>query len=183
MLNLHKMKIPVYCFWVIKMETERLIFRSWQEADGRALYELAKDPMVASPCGWIAHTSIIESLACIKTIYTSPLCFAVTLKDGSLIGCIELKETDREDVKEIGYYLGRAYWGHGYMSEAVSYLSQYAFDHLHVIKLRICYYEGNDRSKRVAEKCGFHYTSSHMVYLETYHERRLSHVMIKTKDD
>jgi RimJ/RimL family protein N-acetyltransferase len=165
------------------METERLILRPWNKEDAFALYEIAKEEEVARPCGWIAHTSVLESLACIQTIYTSPLCFAITLKDGTIIGAIELKETNRKDEKEIGYFIGKDFWGHGYMPEAVKFLSDYAFNDLHINVLKICYYEGNDRSKRVAEKCGFHYLTNKIVYLENYHERRLSHVMIKNKED
>lgn len=43
------------------------------------------------------------------------------------------------------------------MPEAVKEMLRYAFEELKVQKVWCCYYEGNDKSKRVQEKCGFQY--------------------------
>jgi len=58
-------------------------------------------------------------------------------------------------VAEIGYWVGREYWGRGYATEAVSLLVQYAFEMLGLEKLWARVYEPNRASIAVLEKNGF----------------------------
>ncbi len=51
--------------------------------------------------------------------------------------------------------LGSAYWGYGYASEALGALVARGFRNLSCPTLWCCFFEGNDRSKRCMEKCGF----------------------------
>ena len=59
------------------------------------------------------------------------------------------------DECEIGYWLGVPFWGQGIMPEAVNLLLHHAFIDLGMNKVWCGYYDGNERSKRVQEKCGF----------------------------
>ena len=45
----------------MKLETERLILRHWEDSDAEALYEYAKDPEVRPIAGWPPHRGIDES--------------------------------------------------------------------------------------------------------------------------
>ena len=56
---------------------------------------------------------------------------------------------------EIGYWLVTSRYGQGLMSEAVSCVTGLAFDVLKVERLELRCDERNDRSGRVAERCGF----------------------------
>lgn len=62
-----------------------------------------------------------------------------------------------EDEAEIGYWIGVPFWGMGIIPEATQCLIDYAFNDLHLKKLWCGYFDGNEQSKRVQEKCGFHY--------------------------
>ena len=55
----------------------------------------------------------------------------------------------------IGYELRRDHWGRGYMPEALSAMIRCAFEDRGVEVLAISHFSGNDRSRRVIEKCGF----------------------------
>jgi len=39
-------------------DTERLILRPWEKADGESLYEYAKDDRIGPVAGWPVHTSV-----------------------------------------------------------------------------------------------------------------------------
>lgn len=58
---------------------------------------------------------------------------------------------------EIGYWIGVPYWGRGLIPEAVRELMRYGFENLKLNKIWCGYFDGNEKSKRVQEKCGFHY--------------------------
>ncbi len=78
--------------------------------------------------------------------------------DGKAVGAISLMGTNKKSKShlfEIGYWLGKKYWGRGIMTEAVKLISDYAFRELNKLKLIISFLEDNVRSKRVAEKNGF----------------------------
>ncbi len=56
---------------------------------------------------------------------------------------------------EIGYWLRTSYTGQGYMTEAVEAIKAFAFDVLRARRVEIRMDISNDRSRRVAERCGF----------------------------
>jgi RimJ/RimL family protein N-acetyltransferase len=66
------------------------------------------------------------------------------------------------DETEIGYWIGAPYWGQGFIPEAVHCLMRHAFDDLGMAAVWCGYFDGNEKSKRVSEKCGFrlHHTEN-----------------------
>lgn len=80
--------------------------------------------------------------------------FAVTLRaDGALIGGCGLRLKD-DGVFEIGYWLGRPFWGHGYASEAARRVAGFAFRDLKAPVLRALWFHDNPASGHVLEKLG-----------------------------
>ena len=171
------------------METTRLLLRRWEEKDAEDLYRAASDPDVGPIAGWPAHKSIEESLNVIKNLFTGKEAYAICLKkDHKAIGAIELKlnghtdMTDREDECELGYWLGKAFWGQGIVPEAAEEMIRHAFEDLGMNKIWVGYYEGNIKSKRVQEKCGFRYQwTTKDVDVPLMHEKRTGHVNLMTK--
>lgn len=152
----------------IVMETERLLLRPWRESDAEILFRYAKDPDVGPAAGWPPHTSVEESLEIIRTVFSAPETYAVVLKQtdepvGSC-GIIFAGGTHSAAIVdgegEIGYWIGVPYWGNGYIPEAVNALISRSFNVLGLSALWIGYYDGNRKSSRVAEKCGFTYHHS-----------------------
>lgn len=148
----------------MEFRTQRLILRPWKESDAESLYEYAKDPRVGPIAGWPVHTSIENSRDIIKNVLSAAETYAVCLKeDNRAIGSIGLilpmqsHTKAADDEMEIGYWLGAPFWGKGYIPEAVRRLQEHVFDDLGCRAMWCGYYDGNNKSRRVQEKCGFVY--------------------------
>ncbi len=148
----------------MEFTTERLILRPWRESDAESLFKYAKDPSVGPIAGWRAHTSVENSLEIIRTVLSADETYAVCLKEDNIaIGSIGLmtpelhNTTAKEDELEIGYWIGVPFWGRGLIPEAVRRLQEHAFADLGCSALWCGYYDGNEKSKRCQEKCGFVY--------------------------
>lgn len=171
------------------MQTKRLILRPWQEADAESLYAYAKDPDIGLPAGWPPHKSVEDSRGVIRYVFSAPETYAVCLEDGSPIGSIGLKlkgstdMTDREDECELGYWIGKPFWGQGLIPEAAEELLRHAFEELGMRAVWCGYYEGNVKSRRVQEKLGFvHQYTTEGLELPLLGERRTGHTMLLTKE-
>jgi len=145
-------------------ETDRLILRPWQESDAEDLYEFAKDPQVGPIAGWPVHTSVEHSREIIAGVLSKPETYAVVLKsEGRAVGSIGLMIGEASNLRlpmdegEIGYWIGVPFWGQGLIPEAVNELIRYGFEKLGLKKIWCGYFDGNIKSKRVQEKCGFVY--------------------------
>lgn len=148
----------------MEFRTERLILRPWKESDAENLYKYAKNPEVGPIAGWPVHTSVADSLNIIKNVLSAPETYAVCLKEDNIaigsVGLIPPMQSHTkaaEDEIEIGYWIGVPFWGKGYIPEAVRRLQKYAFEDLGCSAMWCGYYEGNEKSKRCQEKCGFVY--------------------------
>lgn len=84
---------------------------------------------------------------------------------------------------EVGYWVGHAHWGRGYIPEAVRALVRHAFEELSLAALWINFYDGNDRSRRVAEKCGFTYHHTEADKPSPLGDRRTEHLMRLTAEE
>lgn len=144
-----------------RLETARLILRPWREDDAEDLYKYASDAEVGPPAGWPPHASVEHSREIIRTVLSAPDTFAVCLKDdGRPIGSIGFHRKDLAqsyDEYELGYWIGRAFWGKGLIPEAAREMLRYAFEELRMNRIWCGYYEGNEKSRRVQQKLGFVY--------------------------
>lgn len=146
------------------LETNRLILRPWEESDAESLFKYASVPEVGPAAGWPVHTSIENSLEIIRNVLSAPETYAVVDKDtGCAIGSIGLMIGKSSNIGipdtegEVGYWIGVPYWGRGLIPEALQAILRYAFEELHLEKVWCGYFDGNIKSKRVQEKCGFQY--------------------------
>lgn len=144
------------------IETERLILRPWEEADAASLYRYAGDPRVGPIAGWPPHTGEENSLEIIRTVLSAPETYAVVLREtGEPVGSAGIMRGAAgsapmaEDEAEIGYWIGVPYWGQGLIPEAVRALLRRSFEELGCAAVWCGYYDGNEKSRRVQEKCGF----------------------------
>ncbi len=149
----------------IRIETDRLILRPWQESDLADFNEYAKVDGVGQMCGWTPHKSMEESRTILEMFIGEKKTLALELKEtGKVIGSIGLEEREETlDVpenyrgREIGYVLSKDYWGRGLMPEAVKAVINYCFRRLDYDYLTCGHFLWNDQSRRVVEKCGFQY--------------------------
>ncbi len=173
------------------LRTERLILRPWAESDAASCYEYAKDPAVGPAAGWPAHRSEAESLEIIRNVLMCPETYAVCLKeDGKAIGSVGLRlngstdMTERDDECELGYWIGRPFWGQGLIPEAAAEVLRRAFEDLRMSRVWCGYYDGNAKSKRVQEKLGFRYQwTTEEADVPQMRETRRGHVNAITRDE
>lgn len=173
------------------LETKRLILRPWDESDAENLYEYAKDDRVGPIAGWPVHTSIENSREVIRDVLVGSENYAVCSKeDNKAIGCVGLtfgKNSNLdlpENEGEIGYWIGVPFWGHGLIPEATREIIRRAFVDLGVKTLWCGYFDGNLKSKRAQEKCGFvyHHTNKD-IHWKIMDDIRTEHVTRLTKEE
>ena len=73
-----------------------------------------------------------------------------------MLGGIELRDFNGHSC-ELGYWLGKKYWGKGFATEAVGRLLELGFDELDLNEIYASYKVGNKASKKVLEKSGFQF--------------------------
>jgi len=173
------------------IETERLILRPWQPQDAEALFRYASDPAIGPAAGWPPHTSVGNSLEIIRTVFAAPETYAVVPKSaGEPVGCCGIMFADRSHTAriqpgegEIGYWIGKPYWGQGLIPEAVVALIRHAFEELGLDALWCGYYDGNRQSRRVCEKCGFIYHHTNRGVESPLGDVRTEHFYKLTRQD
>ena len=146
------------------METKRCLLRHWKVEDALRLYDLAKDPDIGPRAGWPPHQSVEESKEIIKNVFNFPETYAIVLKEtNEIIGCISLMFQEQTNIElhdkeaELGYWIGKAFWGQGIVPEVAKVLLNHGFHHLGLTRIYCGYYKGNEQSHRVQEKLGFRY--------------------------
>ena len=144
----------------MRIETERLVLRHWREDDAAALYKYASDPEVGPSAGWAPHTSVEDSLNVLRTILMKDHNFAITIKPSDeavgSIGIPQGKRPEQNGEYEIGYWIGKPFWGKGYVPEAVRALLSLYFS-LGAERIWCAHADFNRKSRRVIEKVGFRY--------------------------
>ena len=139
-------------------QPQRLILRPWREDDAPALYEYASDPQVGPPAGWAAHTSVEESRQIIRDILSAEGTFAVCIaaRGDTPVGSIGWFTRSRTSGEpELGYWIGRPFWGQGYIPEAVDCLLTHLFTKTDYERVWCSHFVENEKSRRVIQKSGF----------------------------
>ena len=147
------------------IETERLILRPFRQSDLRDFNEYASVPGVGEMAGWKHHETIEKTQEILDMFIKEDKTFAIVFKkNNKVIGSLGVEKYGLEDKltefngyygREIGYVLSKDYWGKGIMPEAVGAVISYLFNDLNLDFLTCGYYDFNNQSKRVQEKCGF----------------------------
>ena len=77
--------------------------------------------------------------------------------EGEAIGSISLMlgEDIARQSAEVGYWIGRAFWGRGIMVQALRATTRYAFEQLELIRVFAVPFATTARSARVLEKAGY----------------------------
>jgi ribosomal-protein-alanine N-acetyltransferase len=148
------MPIPV-------LETERLRLRPFSAEDDVAVFALASDPDVARFVRFEAHRSIEETRAFLEMVerhYAEGNAFAwavVLCENGELIGsCGFPHRSPERNSAEIGYWLGRPYWGQGYAVEAAYAMIRFGFEQAGLERIEAKCFVTNHAGQRVIEKLG-----------------------------
>ena len=146
------------------IETGRVLLRPWTEADADSLYRYASSPNVAYWSGWKAHESVSESLRVIRNLYIPDGTLAICLSpSGTPVGAVTAARMSPpgEDPVDgdfvLDAWLGMPFWNRGYMTEVTKAVVRRCFLKLGAARVWASFREGNARSRRVLEKCGFRF--------------------------
>lgn len=83
------------------------------------------------------------------------LSLALTLKrDGTLVGAVGLHFYKADYLAELGYWVGKPYWNHGYCSEAAKEVVRFGFEQMNLNRIQARHMVKNPASGRVMEKIG-----------------------------
>ncbi len=142
------------------LEAERLTLRAPCLEDAETVAMLANDRRIAENTAQIPHPYRLadaEKFIAAANKAQDEATFLITLEDATVIGAcgIALREGP---APELGYWIGAAYWGQGFATEAVRAVIDYAFADLGYDSLQAGARVTNPASRRVLEKCGFQWT-------------------------
>lgn len=143
------------------LRTSRLVLNAFSLADAPAVHEYAGDIEVARTTaniphpypegaaeGWIgSHQQAF--------LDDRDLVFAIRFPDGKLAGAINLAIKRPHQQAELGYWIGRPFWGQGIATEAAKCVVGHGFSHLGLERIYARHMCGNPASGRVMEKAGF----------------------------
>lgn len=152
--------IPIVQLAIPTLETERLTLRPFREADAPALFELSQDPEVMryvgdrrvptlqeswrAIAGWLGHWAMrgygqwaIEERS-----------------SGRLTGRAGIINPVDWPGPEVGYLLGRAWWGRGYATEAARAAMDWGFEQIGFDDLLSLIDPANKASIAVATRLG-----------------------------
>jgi len=141
------------------LKTERLRLRKAKLSDADAVYrQYAKDPEVIKYVSWRAHRSLDETREYMRMCL---LAWDIGKAFHWVIECRESKQVIGMIIArvsaekwELGFVLARAYWGRGYMTEAVRSLIAWALKQKEIYRVWAVCDIDNKASARVMEKAG-----------------------------
>lgn len=152
------------------VETARLVLRRFRVEDARAMYaNWASDPEVTRFLTWPTHPSPAVSEMVLQDwvkAYADDCCYqwAIVLKENGdePIGSIAVvSQDDKVGKAQVGYALGRAWWGQGLMTEALGAVIGYLFDQVGMQRVEARHDPRNPASGAVMRKCGMQYEGMH----------------------
>jgi RimJ/RimL family protein N-acetyltransferase len=106
---------------------------------------------------------LLESEGVVRRFMQSDDTWAIVEKQsGKVIGSIGLHRKTNlhgEIARELGYVLSPDFEGRGYMTEACLEALRHAFEDWNEPFVTVNHFHGNDKSRRVIERCGFAFVS------------------------
>lgn len=149
------------------LASQRLILRPFVLADAADVQLLAGDFAVADTTQSIPHPYLANMaeawIACHEAGFAQmrEMALAVSLRDsGVLIGAISLLDIKPKHRAELGYWIGKPFWGKGYGTEAAACIRDYAWHELDLIRLFARHLTRNPASGRIMQKIGLQHEGS-----------------------
>jgi RimJ/RimL family protein N-acetyltransferase len=168
---------------MVSLETDRLVLRAPVPEDAETLAPMYADPKVMRYVGDGRTLTRAETERSVRRMMERweadgfGLFTTVRKEDGAVIGRVGLlvwntdtwEPTTRANGRdvptevEVGYTLGRDYWGQGYATEAAAAVRDYALGDLGAERLIALIIHGNAASENVARKLGLEYERDIML--------------------
>lgn len=141
----------------MELQTKRLLLRPITINDKASIAQKANDEEIARNTLTIPFPYTEDNAEEWINSMQEPsnnIVLGITINN-QVIGVIGLHKIVENHKAEVGYWLGRSYWGQGYMTEAVNAIIKYGFDELQLVRLCANVFTHNIGSAKVLEKSGF----------------------------
>ena len=152
------------------LSTPRLHLRLLQASDVEDVFQYASNPKVAENTSWIAHASIEDTQTFIDYILTKEswepnrIRFVLAILEkgkDQVIGTLSFRQEGAEK-GHVDYALAEAFWGRGYVSEALNGLLTWLFQNMEALsEIHSGCLSRNIGSVKVLEKNGFQLTQKY----------------------
>ena len=145
---------------IVTIKTKGILLRPFRKSDLESIVKHINDKTIAARTNAIPYPytmkhaerwyRMIRNRARRKGSLTKE--FAIEI-DGEAVGCVAIYPKGHR--AEIGYWLGRAYWGKGIMTEVVKTITKYGFNELGLRRMHASTFRNSKASMRVLEKAGY----------------------------
>jgi ribosomal-protein-alanine N-acetyltransferase len=144
-----------------KLQTQRLVLREITFADAPAIFHNYSDEDVTK---WFFENPFTQPHQAEEIIREfgekyqmgQGITWGISLKgENVLIGTCGFERFEVGGIGEIGFDLVKAYWGRGFIREALQSIITYGFERLMLLRIVADTYQTNTRSIRLLERLGF----------------------------
>jgi [ribosomal protein S5]-alanine N-acetyltransferase len=142
------------------LHTERLILRPFSKSDAPSVQSLANNKEVAEIIGLpqpylLKH--VLDWIDIQPELFDKEIEYPLAIvqkRSDELVGTITLR-VDKDNLKgELGYWIGRPFWGKGFATEAVKSMMLFGFEALELNKIWASALSKNIGSTTVLQKAG-----------------------------
>ncbi|MEJ1160254.1 GNAT family N-acetyltransferase [Prosthecomicrobium sp. N25] len=150
-----------------RLETARLVLRPYGVADAGGMASYLADYEVSRWLALVPHPYLprhaAEFLARKLGPEPDPAHFGLAIEiGGRFAGGLSLSGTGWS--RMLGYWIGRPYWGQGYMTEAVAALLDHAFGPMSLDRIGSGVFVGNAASLAIQKRFGFEILGESQVF-------------------
>ncbi|WEV71157.1 GNAT family N-acetyltransferase [Lactobacillus sp. ESL0785] len=159
----------------------RVYLRSFKLQDAPLLLKWGQDDDYYRLAGFARYQNLMQAEKAAGQYAARPYSYALCLqKTQQLIGLVELydrgtNERDLLQTKEVGFLLDKEFSGHGYMTEALGLVFNYAFNQLKQEEIWAGTFAANYKSQKLLRRLGFKYVYevdlSKISHLFSYQEK------------
>lgn len=139
------------------LRTARFALRPFDASDAPAVQELVGEYDIALNTLMIPHPypegAAAEWIAKHQSDFDENRIVHFAIDDGAVAGAMALVMKD-DGIAEIGYWIGKPFWGRGYATEAVQAVLRYGFEERELQRIFAMVFHRNPASCRVLQKCG-----------------------------
>jgi RimJ/RimL family protein N-acetyltransferase len=164
------------------LHTKRLILRPFSLADVPAVVALAGDWDIAFNTLSVPHPYTEDhAVQWIRQQneqwkQKQAVTFAIAQADNTLVGSIGLGLVPSFNLAELGYWVGKPYWGRGYATEAACAVVDFGFEKLSLHRIQATHFGNNPASGKVMQKVGLLYEGcrrQHTLKWDEYRDIKL----------
>ena len=142
----------------LRLETPRLVLRPLAAEDAADIARLVGDADVAEMTGQIPHPyTLTDAVQWLAAVAGKPQVLGIRRRtDHAFAGVVSIvNEPDGFELAELGYWIGKPFWGQGFMTEAARCFIVHYFRTTGQDRLQAMVLPENLPSRRVLEKLDF----------------------------